>query len=639
MSKLPFPERVLHQHIAVLGKTGSGKSSALRVIAEHLLDKKRRICIVDPKGDWWGLKASADGKSAGYPVITFGNFKEPRAVDVPINEASGKHVAELIATGNRPCVIGLRGWMPSQLRQFWLDFAPALFNANEGELYVVIDEVHNFAPKGKIMDPRSGECLHWTNRIMSEGRGLGLTFFVASQRPQKVHNDTLDNCETLIAMRVAHPAARNALKDWIDGNGDPQKGKDVLATLAALKRGEAWVWSPENEFGPARVQFPMFRTFDSFAPPQLQKKVSQAGWSEVDLDQVKQKLATVIAEAKANDPKELKSEIARLKHELARKPAPAPVVTAADRKIAAKAAGASMATLGNQHRIIERMRAEIEAAMKIVARVTAFGFEQTKVNPKQLEQAVQKAIEEIGRSIASATDIRRKEFDQLKREAESLLKRLERVIDRKIDISVDVVRAQPPFVLGPSTQPPRPKPPIQMSAPRIRAREPKTNGKLPRLGGLHQQAAGILAAYYPDPVKTSILAVMCGRTMGGTWSARLSELRAHGLLEDAAAGYVRASDKCAREYAGTFDAPRSTSEVLAIWNPKLGGIHRAMLQFLVEANGEPVTKEQLAQTVNATMGGSFSARLSELRSTGLLTEPGRGMVAANKEALFLDAPS
>jgi uncharacterized protein DUF87 len=95
MSKLPFPERVLRQHIATLGKTGAGKSSAMRVIGEHLLDHKKRTCIVDPKGDWWGLKSSADGKSAGYPVICFGDFKEPRATDVPINPQSGKHVAEL----------------------------------------------------------------------------------------------------------------------------------------------------------------------------------------------------------------------------------------------------------------------------------------------------------------------------------------------------------------------------------------------------------------------------------------------------------------------------------------------------------------------------------------------------------------
>lgn len=345
MSHLPFPDRILQQHIATLGKTGAGKSSAMRVIAEHLLDKNRRVAIIDPKGDWWGLKSSADGKSAGYAVIAFGDFKEPRATDVPINPQSGKHVAELIAGGNRPCVLGFRGWMPADMMEFWIGkthqdsgFAQTLFNTNEGELYVLIDEVHNFAPKGKTLDVQSGRSVHWTNRIMSEGRGLGLTFFIASQRPQKVHNDTLDTCETLIAMRVTHPRSREAAEEWINAKGDKALAKEVLGTLAELKRGEAWAWSPENEFGPKRVQFPMFRTFDSFAPPQLQKKVNQAGWSEVDLDQVKQKLATVIAEAKANDPKELKAEIVRLRQEIAkRQVATMPAKTSPDEKAIAHA--------------------------------------------------------------------------------------------------------------------------------------------------------------------------------------------------------------------------------------------------------------------------------------------------------------
>jgi hypothetical protein len=155
------------------------------------------------------------------------------------------------------------------------------------------------------------------------------------------------------------------------------------------------------------------------------------------------------------------------------------------------------------------------------------------------------------------------------------------------------------------------------------------------LGRVHREAAGILAGYYPEPVKTSILAVMCGRTMGGSWSARLSELRTAGLLDDVAAGYVRATEKCAHEFAGTFQAPRSTEEVLSIWMPKLGSIHRAMLQVLVDRDGEALTKADLAQAVNATPGGSFSARLSELRSTGLISEPERGLVAANSEVLFL----
>jgi hypothetical protein len=317
--RLCIPTKVLDQHLVILGKTGSGKSSALR----HLLEHKKRVCIVDPKGDWWGLKLGANGKDPGLPVIMFGDFKESKASDVPINPQSGKHVAELIAGGNRPCVIGLRGWHTAHMHQFWIDFASTLFAKNVGELYFVGDEFHNFAPKGKILSPQAGESLHWSNRLLSEGRGLGMVCLFASQRPQKVHNDTLTSAETLVAMRVVHAADREAIKEWIDGNGDPDVGKQVLNTLAGLERGEAWVWSPEIGFGPERVKFPMFETFDSFAPPQLQKKISSAGWAEVNLEEVKQKLSTVIEEHKANDPKELRKKIVELQQQLRK----APVVT------------------------------------------------------------------------------------------------------------------------------------------------------------------------------------------------------------------------------------------------------------------------------------------------------------------------
>ena len=308
MEQFPIPIRVLDAHLAVLGKTGAGKSYALRGMIECLLDEKRRVCIIDPKGDHWGIKSSYDGKKAGYSVVIFGGDH----ADVPINPRVGKEIAELVATGNRPCVIDFRGWMPGERTRFWIEFASTLFRSNKEPLWLVMDEVHNFAPQGKVLDPDAGKCLHWTNRIGTEGRGLGIRVLMASQRPQKVHKDLLTCAETLVAMRVIHPLDRNAMKEWIDGCGDAERGRMVLNSLAEMKRGEAFVWSPEIKFF-ERLTFPKIKTFDSFkAPVGDVKSDAPRGWATVNLDDVRKRLAKTIEEAKANDPELLKARIREL---------------------------------------------------------------------------------------------------------------------------------------------------------------------------------------------------------------------------------------------------------------------------------------------------------------------------------------
>ncbi len=321
---MKLPQAALHQHIAVLGKTGAGKSSVMRTLVESLLGEHKPVCIIDPKGDWWGLKSSADGKHAGFPVVIFGG----EHADVPINAHSGAHIAELVATGNRPCIIDLGGWMVAERTRFFIDFASALFRTARGMRWLVVDEVHNFAPQGKVLDPQAGQMLHWANRLASEGRGKGLQIIAASQRPQKVHKDFLTSCETLIAMRVIHPLDRGAIKDWIDGCPDAAKGKEVLGSLASMPRGTGWVWSPEIGFGPQQIAFPKFSTYDSFKPSTGEAKLK--GWAEVNLEEVKAKLADVVKEAQANDPKLLRARISQLERERAAEKANAPKVLAID---------------------------------------------------------------------------------------------------------------------------------------------------------------------------------------------------------------------------------------------------------------------------------------------------------------------
>ena len=312
MNKLPIPPEALSQHVIVLGKTRSGKSSKVRVLVEWLLAHKKRVVILSPKDDWWGLKASSDGKREGYPIVIFGGKHE----DLPFNPRAGAQVAELIATGNRPCLITFARRTPSERTQFYNDFMAGLFKFHQGELYVVIDEVHNFAPKGKVFSPDAGMMIHWSNTLASEGQGQGLIMIAASQRPQKVHNDLLTSCETLIACRVIHKADRDAIKDWIDGCADPEVGRQVLADLASMDRSDAWCWSPEIGFGPKRIAWPMFETFDSFKPSGAAAPAKLKGWADVNLDEVKSKLQAVVKEAEANDPAALKKQIAELQRQI-----------------------------------------------------------------------------------------------------------------------------------------------------------------------------------------------------------------------------------------------------------------------------------------------------------------------------------
>jgi hypothetical protein len=276
----------------VLGKTGSGKSSALRHVVEHLLAHNKRVCIIDPKGDWWGLKVVGRRQGPGYPVIMFGDFKEPKAADVPINAQSGKHIAELISSGNRPCVIGFRGWSTRTCRCSGSTSRRRCSRERRRAL-PRRRRVPQLRAQGQGADPQAGESLHWSNRLLSEGRGLGLVCLLASQRPQKVHNDTLTSCETLVAMRVIHKADRDAVKDWIDGAGDPKLGTEVLNSLASMPRGEAYVWSPEIGSVRAHRSSRCSRRSIRSRRRSFRRRSATRGWADVDLAAVKEKLRVI----------------------------------------------------------------------------------------------------------------------------------------------------------------------------------------------------------------------------------------------------------------------------------------------------------------------------------------------------------
>lgn len=562
-NKIQIPAAAFDQHIIVLGKTRSGKSSAMRVLAEYLLGKQEPVTIIDPKGDWWGLKASADGKSAGFSLVIFGGDHG----DVPLNPRSGGSVAELLATGNRSAIIDLGGWMPGDRTQFWIDFASTYFRTHKGRHHLIIDEVHNLAPKGKIMDPNAGKMLHWSNRLASEGLGKGISMIAASQRPQKVHNDFLTSCETLLAMRVIHKSDRDALKDWIDACGDPEKGKEVLATVASLSRGEAWAYSPEYEFGPKRVQFPMFDTYDSFRPRQGNAETKLKGWAEVDLADVTKKLESAIKEAEANDPKKLREEIRTLKAQLSAKPS------------------APAADMGK----VKELEAMVRELNAYAGKTENFIAEQAT--------AIGRAMKELQRMV----DIQPPDPE---------LRKVAKIIPKYIPAGSSFVNPKPAT---------RENLAYSMGNGNVNGPQRKVLVALSELLSIGKEA----------PPKDMVAAWAGYSPSSGGYANLLSSLKSAGLADYPSGGLVRLTD-AGRELIGVQDAP-DAEEIQRRIRSTCSGPEQKIVAVLFNQQGPvDISKEDMAQESGYSPdSGGYANLLSGLRTKGLLDYPRPGFVRAS----------
>lgn len=610
--KLPVPIAVFDQHIVVLGKTRSGKSSKMRVLAEDRLRRGLPTCIVDPKGDWYGIKLGVDGKSAGFPLVIFGG----KHADVPINSHSGAAVAELWATGNRSCLIDLSGWMVSERTQFWIDFASTLFRTTTGERWLFVDEFHHFAPKGKVESPQAGKMLHWSNTLAAEGLGKGLHMVFASQRPQKVHNDCLTSAETLIACKVLHPADRNAVSDWIKGCGDA-RGDEVLATLSQLPRPEAWVWSPEADFGPVRQVFPMFTTYDSFKPQPAGSADKLKGWADVDLDEVRAKLGAVVAEAEANDPKKLRARIAELER----------AARAPQGKTAAVISAVPAGPRREDVATIKALRAELERAMKFIATIKTVGFPD-KINAEKLESAIKAAMVQVGAQINRELDGQRRAFERWQADGETLRQRLEKLLGNETVPIEITVRHNEPF----SVQA-KPAAKAALSPPVPRAGGVPSGVSTPQQRILDELAA-LEALGIAQPNKTQ-LALWCevSPTSGGYFN-NLGSLRSAGLIEYPAGGEVALTDS--GRSAAQAREPLTMDQMQDALCARLGNAKAAILRALIHQYPGDFSKDDLAKRieVSPTSGGYFN-NLGSLRSLGVIAYPAPGRVAA-LPVLFLE---
>lgn len=313
---LKLPEKSYTDHIASVGKTGSGKTNTAKVIVEKHVADGRRVCVLDPiKSDWWGITSNQAGDGPGLPFVILGGPRQ----HAPLPPESGAIVAELVGTGKLPRVIIDMSELDDRQRAEWyVAFASKLIAVMQGVLVLVLEEADLFAPKERFGNDKENLRLMYSSRLARMGRSKGIRLLVNCTRTQKLHNDLLGSCETLLAHRMSLAADRAPVMEWLEDMLDKKEAAEIERSLGSLKTGEGYVCFRAGEHL-EKTHFPKSTTYDNTSTPTDDGHGGGAHdvkMAEVDLSALQQTMAAAIAKAKEDDPDELRKQIRDLRKQL-----------------------------------------------------------------------------------------------------------------------------------------------------------------------------------------------------------------------------------------------------------------------------------------------------------------------------------
>ena len=309
---LKLPLEAVTQTFAILAKRGVGKTYTGAVLVEEMLAARQQVVVADPIGVWWGLRSSADGKSAGFAIVVFGG----EHADVPLDENAGEVIAGAIVEHGFSAILDLSLLRKGAQVRFMTAFAETLYRLNRKPLHFAVDEADAFAPQRPL--PGEQRLLGAFEDIVRRGRARGLGVTLITQRAAVLNKNVLTQIEVLVVLRTISPQDREAIESWTEIHGAPKQLAQLSESLASLPIGNAWFWSPGWLDIFKRVQVRKRITFDSSSTPKVgEKVVAPKELAAVDLEQLGEQIKQTAAKAKENDPAELKRQLTIAKRELA----------------------------------------------------------------------------------------------------------------------------------------------------------------------------------------------------------------------------------------------------------------------------------------------------------------------------------
>lgn len=590
---LALPIDAVTEAFGVLGVRGSGKSYAAKVLVEELTKAGMPVAILDPLGVHWGLRSSADGERPGLPFVIFGGDH----ADVPLTDSSGEAIADFVIAERTPVVLDMGLMRKAEMRRFATAFLSRLYHKNRQPLHLVVDEADLFAPQ-RVDDPT---LLGAMEDIVRRGRSKGLGCTLITQRPAVIAKDVLTQISTLVAMRLAGPQDRKALDEWVRANGTEEQRAEFLGSLASLPTGTAWVWSPHWLGIFQKVAIRRLETFDSSATPKSgEVLVTPRAFAQVDLAALRSRIEATIERAKAEDPRELRQQIAKLQGDVKSLTAQverAKVAPARREYVPTIPKGASVAL---DH--LRRFRGKVDAVIG--------EFERAFDGLAEGESTV------VSEGNYSPTIPIRIPPEQNLTTRSQL---------SNGSVSAVAVKERPYVAIPPTNIRP--------------SREPDPSVKHDGISAPQQRILDALAAFeafgISQPIRSHVALFADASPSSSGYRANVSKLSSLGLIAYPGSGRLALTDE-GRQVAASSTPFVSSEDLQAAWFRRLSRPQVAMLGYLLSRYPASIERDVLAEeTGQSPTSSGYRANLSHLHSLGLVRYPSAGLVAAT-ELLFVE---
>lgn len=303
------------QGSAILGIRDSGKTYTATVLAERLFEAGIPFTAFDPIGVWRFLRVP--GKGRGYPVVVAGGQEG----DLPLTPRGAPAIVEAAMRNGVSLIIDLFSLELSKKdwRTIVGDSVRLMLHRNQpyGLRHIFIEEAAEFCPQIIPRDGVSGQVYAEIEKLARMGGNSRLGYTLINQRAEQVNKAVLELCDNLLLHRQKGKNSLLSLTKWLDA-GNVRDHRAIIDGLSTLPTGECWAWMagmdhaelvkvPEkNSLHPDR------RVMRGDAEAEPVQAVDVGAF----VSQMREALVEVEEEAKANDPRHLRAEIARLTKDL-----------------------------------------------------------------------------------------------------------------------------------------------------------------------------------------------------------------------------------------------------------------------------------------------------------------------------------